>query len=132
MTASYDTSLATDKDKVRLYLGDTDTENPKTTDEEIIALLAIYPNPIKTTIILAQSLLAKYAAMATQSVGEVSVSYGELRDNYKNLVAELKERFASEYGKLIAGGLSQSEKDSLIDDSDRVQPAFTRDLHKKQ
>jgi hypothetical protein len=131
-TYTYDNTLSTDKDKVRFYLGDTDvtnTELRKVTNEEILAILAIYPNPIKTAIVIAESLSARYSAYSDESVGDISVSYGQVAKNYQDLAARLGMRLTTESGGIVAGGLSQSAKDALAENSDAVSPAFTKELH---
>lgn len=127
MNASYSTLLTTDKDKVRLHIGDTDMQNPKFSDDEIDSLLSTYPSPLKVSCILVQSIIAKYAFLVSQSVGEVSVSYGELRDNYKNLLSELQKSLAIEGGNITAGGISKTVKELDKDNEDRLKPAFERE-----
>ena len=128
MSATYNSDLSTSKDKVRLYLGDTDTTAPKFQDEEINAILNVYPNPIKTALVLAESLVAKFASYHSERVGDVSVDYGSLADNYRNLVVTLKNRLSSECGNISIGGLSQAEKDSFAEDDDLVKAKFSKDL----
>lgn len=64
MTATYDETLPTDKDKARSLLGDTDVEpdaNALHSDEHITAVLALEGSLNAAVVYLAKELIAKYA-----------------------------------------------------------------------
>jgi len=76
---SYDPTLPTDKDVVRLYLGDT-TSPELLTDAQIEAVLALYPSNISAAIsVLAQSLVTRFAQQPTSITlpSGLSISYAE-------------------------------------------------------
>lgn len=81
---SYDTKLAKPRDLVRFLIGDTsgsrDTE--EVSDEEIDALLVLYPVPACTAVQILQSMVARTngtrgtsGPIASKSVDGISVSY---------------------------------------------------------
>ena len=125
---SYDNTLATDRDKVRFYIGDTSNDATKEalSDNEIDAMLTDYPDPLDCAIKCAEALIAKYAGYVTQTVGSVSVQYSNLVTQYEKLANRLKQKLATKSGGIWVGGLSQSEKDANADETDRVEPAFER------
>ena len=59
MSWSYDTSLPTNKDKVRVSIGDTDSSDQQLSDEEINALLTVHGSVRSTAIAVARMLAAK-------------------------------------------------------------------------
>jgi len=126
---SYDNTLATDRDKVRFYIGDTsnDATLERLSDNEIDAMLADYSDPLVCALKCAEALLAKYAGYVTQTVGSVSVQYSNLVNQYEKLISRLKAKVATQAsGAVWVGGISESEKTANETDTDRVEPAFER------
>lgn len=79
---SYDPTLADPRDLVRFLIGDTDPDNEEVSDEEIDAILALYPVPACAAVQLLQSMVARTngtsgtsGPIASKSVDGVSVSY---------------------------------------------------------
>ncbi len=124
MSFSYDNTLASDSDKVRFYIFDTDSASYKIEDEEITATLTDYPNPIQAAIVICETLAAKYATSANTKVGDVSV--GDIGKAYRDQAQTLRARLARGAG-VYAGGMSESEKDADALDTDLVQTVFTRE-----
>ena len=131
MSATYNTSLATDMDKVRFFIGDTDVANALLTDEEILAVLGMYPNVITASIICCKNLIAKYSRYADETVGQVSVSYSSMVDNMKSVVSGLEARLAGSCSP-FCGGISISGKEQQEQDTDRVKPFATKDMHSSE
>jgi len=113
---------SSDRDAVRFAIGDTDTNDQQLTDEEIDYLLGLYPTVNECAIACVDSLIAKYARLVSQSVGAISISYGERLSNYKTLLGRLSRK----RGRLIpfAGGTTISGKDTADEDTDRDPPKF--------
>ena len=126
MSFSFNDDLSTDLDYVRFYIGDTDSSNYLVEDATITAILSTHSNPLNAAIVICRNLTAKYSSMASQSIGSVSVSYGDISKKYQSLVVELKAMLADQAG-IYAGGLSQAEKDTDADDDDLTQSTFKRD-----
>jgi hypothetical protein len=93
MTWSYNTSLTTKKDEVRLKIADTDTNSQEFSDEEINAVLAKKGNDVvQASIELATSLYAKYSKKAvSKRAGAYSEDTKARAQFYKDLIATLAE-----------------------------------------
>lgn len=91
---------------VRLTVGDTDPTDEQVQDEEINFALAQNSNKVyRTAAFIAEVILAKYARLVTTEVDEqMLVHYTDLRDNYRNLVATLKDKASIEGASLGVGG----------------------------
>jgi len=92
MTWSYNTSLATDKDKVRFYIGDTDTNDQLLQDEEINFLLAEMSNVLLAAAHAAKAIAAKFSRQADKAVGDLRISLSQKARAYMSLAADLEKR----------------------------------------
>lgn len=115
-------------DEVRFLLGDTDADDPQLQDEEITYLLTTYSTARLAALNGARALLAKYARLVDKAVGDLRLSLSQRHEHYQSLIAQL------EAGQLLlatpfAGGISIADVAARDADSDRVKPAFARDLH---
>ncbi len=110
---------------MRFLIGDTDTSDQQLSDEEIAYLLTEYSAARRAALEAARSLQAKYARLCDQRTGDISISYSQRRDSYAALVRDLQRGML---GTPYAGGISQADKDSDEDDSDRVNPAFSVEM----
>ena len=129
MSWTYDPAMASDRDKVRFRLGDTVEAAPLLQDEEIDVLLE-GSDVISATIACAESLAMHFASLAqskTDDIGQ-SVNYGDRSARYRALTDRLRAN-ASRLAMPFAGGISQASKDANAANTDRVAPAFTRELH---
>jgi len=113
-------------DRVRFMIGDIDADDPQITDEELNWLISDEGSEISAAIAAVRNLIAQYARLVDKSVDGLSISYSQRRDNLKELMATLKARQASRKAVPFAGGISQSQKDDVKDNSDRVKPRFRR------
>ena len=97
-------------------------------DEDIDVLLSDHGSKERAAIAAARALGAKYARKSDKTVGRLSISASQISKNYYELAKELERNLSRTVGgtALYAGGISQSDKDSEEDDTDRVAPAFTR------
>lgn len=133
MAWTYSTSLATDKDRVRLYIGDTDTSNQLFSDEEIEALLTVNDDDVfETSAQLAESLAAKYARYNTLKIDSFSINYKERADQYSELAKRLRASagsVAGAYASPVVTGISISEMDSVREDTDRNPSRFEIGKH---
>src|SRR5689334_17635384 len=81
MSWSYTPSATpSDKDRVRIYLGDTDqTKSYTLADEEILMYVADYPtNLFLAAAFAGDSMLAKMKAVASsKSIGNLSISFNQ-------------------------------------------------------
>ena len=130
MSWTYDPAMASDRDKVRFRLGDTVEAGALLQDEEIDGLLADAGSVTNATIAGADALAMRFASLAqskTDDIGQ-SVNYGDRSARYRALADRLRAN-ASRLAMPFAGGISQASKDANVANTDRVAPAFTRELH---
>lgn len=120
-----------DKDQVRFLIGDTNTDKQLLQDEEInYALDQSSDNIYKAAALSAESIAMKLATYVDERVDVFEVSQTSARANvYYKLAEELSEK-AKKNVQLspYAGGISKSDKETVADDTDRVEPFFKRDL----
>lgn len=129
-TYSGDPSLS-NKDAVRFLIGDTQSDSPLSTDEEIEWSLSINNDNIyRSAADIAEGIAAYFATQAeTTVIGPIREENGRRAELYSKKAVELKRK-AQEKGSLTfyAGGLSVSEKIARELDIDSVQPAFFVDM----
>ncbi len=90
MTWSYDPTLPTDKDKVRLKIADTVEADPLFQDEEITAVLAVEGTVLKAAIALARGLVSRYSRVGgTIKADDVSVDVSYLYKQSRTLLEDL-------------------------------------------
>ena len=132
MTWTYTTNLTAARDQVRFYSGDTvSTATITLSDEEIAGAITLAGGTRAAAALCCESLAARYSAGGQRLVDDLgqTVDYGE------------RATFFQERGRLLrsqlsltaipfAGGISITSKQSQEDNTDRVVPAFTKDLHK--
>jgi hypothetical protein len=127
MSWSYDTTLSTAKDRVRLLLGDTVMSDPQFSNEELEALLTIHGSDRRTAIVAARALSAKYARQADKWVGDLKILASQKARAYRELAETLAADASAYHGVPSAGGISVSDKAAAVANTDRVSPAFVRD-----
>lgn len=127
MAWTYDPKLVTDKDRVRLLLGDTSSSAPLLQDEEIAGLIAVYGGAHAATIAAARALAAKYSREADKWVGDLKILASQKSKAFLELATALAEGGSPSYGVPSAGGIRISEKENMEDDTNRVSPSFKRD-----
>ena len=124
MTWSYDDTLTEDRDKVRFYVQDVDTNEQLLSDEEIAFLLESEGTVRAAAIVAAETLAGKFARFADSAVGDLSISYSQKHTQYLALANRLRRSLALSAVPLV-GGTSVSRKQTVEEDTDRVEPAFT-------
>jgi len=134
VTWSYTDPSASDKDAVRYLVGDTNSADPQTTDEEIAWSLTEFSNTRHAAALVCRALAAKYAKCAVSvRVGDVSTSNAAaVSKAYAARAKELDPNGLTKGAAIVLprfGGLSISEKETLSEDSDAVQPSFSRGMN---
>jgi hypothetical protein len=116
--------------KVRLQIGDTDTDDQLLSDEEINYVLGRYAEVDRASYECAKILLAQpEAARAVDRTGTgFSATRSQRFQHLKDLVAQWGATSRLTSGVTLTGG-SISEKTSLESDTDYVPAAFERGLH---
>lgn len=133
---------ASDKDRVRFRIGDTDDTDKLLQDEEINDLLLSYSLPV-ATVKACYAAAATLARMVNQSIsGTVGGGSSNRGSRFTNLItlAGILEKEAGGMSTIapaiapaiapFVGGISQAGKDTRTGNTDAVVPAFTRTLFK--
>ena len=126
-TYSGDPQLS-DRDAVRMYIGDTDSDSWQLTDPEIDYLLTTFGSPLFAAAQAARNIASKYARKVTKRVGDLSISYGDLQKNYLDLAAELEARASTMGIAPYSGGTSIADIIAVNQNTDRPKPSFRRDM----
>lgn len=126
MAWSYDVTLSTDKDRIRLMIGDTDPDDAQYSNEELEALATVYGGVHAAAIAAANGLAAKYSRFADKWVGDLKILASQKARNYLALAKTLGAAGVVSRGVPSAGGIRISEKDTMEQDTNRTVPGFTR------
>lgn len=138
MTITY--NLANSIGKVRLYAQDTNTSNAAFTDEELQVFIDASPS---SNLRMAAAWALRTLAFDTARQGrwmEAKVGVDAAAEMAKKLAMWLESQAAAIDGVspssaayyLVApwaGGISEADKNTRDDDTDRIKPGFTVDLH---
>lgn len=95
MAFSFNPSLSTDRDWVRLRIGDTDASWPLLQDDTIDAILAAHGNDrLRAALACARAIVAQLARQADTDNTGLSVRASQRAEAYRKLVAELEQEIA--------------------------------------
>ena len=114
--------------EVRHLIGDTDTDNPQLTDEEIAYELGVAGGTARAAAIgCIKSLKARYATMVDTTELDLSVRASQMYEHFKDLLDTFNNPFASGNSVIpYAGGISYADIDARNANTDRVQGIFAR------
>lgn len=99
MGVTYDDSLATDRDRVRFYVGDTvEDSGPKPgdgnfTDNEIAGLVTLEGSWQKAVAACFETLHGEYAREVDVTVGPRKEALGQTAKHYAGLASQWRERY---------------------------------------
>jgi hypothetical protein len=125
---NFDAALTTQKDQVRLLIGDTVEASGLLQDETIDWALTEEGNIYSAAALLSESLAGRFAGQADKNVGDLKLRYGEIAGNYLELSKRMRGRLTANLRFHTTGAESLSEKDVDEADSDLVAPFFSRTL----
>lgn len=130
MTWSYDvTDLATsEKDQIRLEVGDTDERAQLLQDEEILQAIAVEGNFWNAAARCAELIGRLFLRRVDTRLGRsMMVTYSKTADAYFAMAARLRQKGL---GTRVpwAGGMSVADKIAYQQDASIVQPAFARNM----
>ena len=114
-------------DKVRFLVGQTSTsDDVLLEDEEITWAIGDQPNVTYAAAVCCETLATRYALEATaMSVGQTRITWTDRAKWYREQSNILRRKAMLSGVTPFAGGVSQSDKDTRADDSDRLR-AFTK------
>lgn len=127
MTATYDSSLATDTDKIRLMLNDRDVTAAKFSDEEIAATRLLHKNNQQAAAALAETLAAEYAGKPDISIDGASWNYKGLAEQYRALARALRKQVSELPGGIgapVVTGISIADMKANDANTDRPADPF--------
>lgn len=132
MTWTYADPSASEKDAVRLLIGDTDSSDQLVTDQEVEHAIATWGDIYNAGSFLCEVIAAKFAREVTHSADGLSYSASELFRHYSDLADRLaktgkkrRRRGALPY----AGGFSRNERIKADQDTDKIPTSFRSHMH---
>ncbi|MGB0385868.1 MAG: hypothetical protein ACPGWR_13700 [Ardenticatenaceae bacterium] len=117
---------------MRLLIGDTNTTDQAFSDADLTLMWAENGQNIYFGAAMAADMMgAIYANEQSVTIGDVTVTPGVESPTvaYANLAKRLRAQGYKRTVSPFAGGISRGEKTTQRSDTDRVEPAFTKDLH---
>lgn len=132
MAWTYD--ITTSRGKVRFLIQDTNTNIQLLTDAEVDFALSQSTNLYRAAAIAARAIALNFTRKPTldPAPGGTSLNPQEQADKYLKLAEELEDQASGSAAgvgaAVFAGGISDADKTTREQDSDRTQPAFTRDM----
>ena len=132
MTFTYSsTSLSTNLAKVRLRLGDTNSDDPLLTDEEINVYLDDANDDVRGASLRAcRAIVAKFARTVNDSAAGINSSKTSKFTQYKDLLEVLEEDARSgSTATPFVGGVSRARADDTATDTDFRPHSFGVGMH---
>ena len=122
-------AITTDLDKVRLEIGDTDSTAQLLADDEINYLITQERNLWSASARCCEVISRNFLRKADVRIGRggTTLTYSVAAKQYAEMATAFRKR-ANGMNVPWSGGRSISEKDSLAQDPDAVQPLFTKTM----
>src|SRR3989304_2024720 len=118
-----------DIEKVRFYVGDTDTSDQQLTDEEVKFALSEGGSVRAAASICADTLAAQYARLADLTEGQLSISYSQRFDHMRSISDDIVDAGTlTDPAMPSAGGIFVADKEATEGDAALVKPSFTVDI----
>lgn len=119
---------------VRLLIGDTNSVDPQSQNEEIMfALSENSDNTYYAGAWVCRTLASKFARMVTTQLdGALSADYSDLMQHYQQLADSLEYQGKTSGASLgvRAGGISKTAVEAVRANTDRIEGSFRRDRFK--
>lgn len=110
---------------VRDLIGDVKQGDQLLFDAEITTAVSSYSNLYLAAAECARKIAGRFARDVDTQQGELRTMYSSRRRAYQSIAVDLENRgFARVTGTGYAGGISVTDKDTQVQDTDRVQPQF--------
>jgi hypothetical protein len=125
MAFTYD--VTTDRGKVRLLIGDTDSNNALLQDDEIDFFLTDYSGVYMAASAAAMAIAGKFARLADTTVEEVSKSYSQQQAQYNKLSSRLEAKALKVANNIPNAAITGISRDNIRDNlqkEDRVREQF--------
>lgn len=115
-------------DAVRFNIGDTNSDAKLLDDNEILYTLVLEGNVRQASIACLQNLITVYARQVDKSSDKKSQSLSQRVESFQTALDRLLERQSMSALNIFAGGQSRAGKDTQRANTDRVRPAFSKDM----
>ena len=118
--------------KVRLLIGDTNTNDQQLQDEEIASFLSESgDDPLAAAAKAAKALAFKYARNVDKWVGDLKILASQRHRAYLDLYEKLSSSSGGSLTSAVpsAGGVWVAEKEAMRENTALVRPFFRRGLH---
>ena len=126
MAWTYD--LTTDRGKVRLMTGDTQTADQQLTDDEVDHFLSVTDDLYTAAAdAIEQGIIPKLARDVDRSNIGMSSSRSQRMQHYMDLAKNLRAKAGTSGVGSYVGGISVSDRDDNASQTDVIQPIFDRD-----
>lgn len=128
MSFSYDLAdLGTEFNRLRLEIGDTDSDEFYLDDEEIMIIQSEKTSFYRRAAACCELICAKLAKEVKFKIGHFSEDAHNIYEHYKELAAKFTSYGSVNYPWISS--ISVSEKEMYEDDTSLVQPNFKLGLH---
>ena len=132
MTWTYNSDVSTDRDKVRLLIGDKDTNDQLLSDEEIDFVITQQPNVYYSAAQCCETIAGKFGRDVSTTLEGMSIAKRQRFENYLNMANQLRTmamRVAP--SKPFAASIDKDDKEaySYHENSNLVQPNFEIEMH---
>ena len=119
-----------DRDAVRLLIGDTDTTDQQLQDSEVDYFLGLFGTSGNARVTPAavrccDALAAKYARQVDTTNQGLSVGASKRLAHYQSLAEELRLQLGT-VAEVFLGGSKFSEAEKMDDNNDLIPPSFRR------
>ena len=128
---SYQLPVATDRDRVRFFIGDTNSARPLLDDAEIAYALSLASNNIlRSAAYACDAIAAKLIRESAVSVQGITLTRSLSAEGYKKLATEYRARSKS-FGPNAGFWILKdpAEKAAYLADSGLIPPAIRREMH---
>lgn len=113
-------------DAVRFWI--QDTASPwLASNQEITYVLVNYPNPILAAAQMCRSIATKFANAVNKRVGDLSINYSDKSKAYLAMAEQFDLQGVMSGLTPYAGGISLSDMQADVQNTDKVRPPFYQD-----
>ena len=127
MTFTYNETASpsfTDLARLRKSVGDTESEDPLLTDEEMNDIILQFPSIAQASVKACEDIIAELSRRVARSVAGVNASGNTKFDHYKELLPELKSRARIGNVAAHAGHTSKSRVRTARQDTNLTVTTF--------
>ena len=132
ITWTYNASVSTDRDKIRLLIGDTDTTDQLLSDEEIDFVITQQPNVYYAAAQCCETVAGKFSRDVSTTLEGMSIAKRQRFENYLNMANNLRVMAMRALpSKPFAASIDKDDRDAYShkENTNLVQPNFDIEMH---